>query len=235
MTDLHLFTTMSVGFFLGARHALEADHVAAVSTLVAGRRGAAASGLAGACWGVGHTATLLLVGLIVMALGLKLPPAFAAICETLVGVMLIVLGGSLAWTLWRDRWHIHAHTHGGQAHLHLHTHRHDEGHGHDHDRRALVKPMVVGMVHGLAGSAALMLLVLATVRTAGEGLAYIAVFGAGSILAMAAIGAVMSWPIVRSLGRGQGAVTLFQAAASLGSIVLGVMTLAGQLPILTAP
>ncbi len=232
MTDLHLLTTVSVGFLLGARHALDADHLAAVSTIIATQRDPKASGLVGAWWGVGHTATLLLAGVVCIALGLRIPPAWAILCETTVGAMLLLLGGSLAWTLWRDRWHVHRHLHDGRAHLHLHTHRTEAGHGHDHGGRPFLKPVVVGMVHGLAGSAALLLLVLSTVRTMWEGLAYIAAFGLGSIVAMGVIGALMSLPVIWSTGRGQQALAAVQAAACLSSIGLGLRMLATQLPAL---
>jgi ABC-type nickel/cobalt efflux system permease component RcnA len=235
MTELSVVTTLSLGFLLGARHALDADHLAAVSTIIATQRDLKASGLVGACWGVGHTVTLLLIGLGVIALGFRIPPSFSAACETAVGIMLILLGGSLAWNLWRDRWHVHPHVHDGQAHLHLHTHRTDAGHRHDHDGRAFVKPIFVGMVHGLAGSAALILLLLATVRTLWEGLAYIVAFGVGSIVAMGVIGTMMSLPIVWSTERGRHALVAVQAVACLSSILLGVMTLATQLPLLALP
>ena len=235
MTELHLATTLSLGFLLGARHALDADHLAAVSTIIAGRRDLTASGIVGACWGVGHTATLLLIGLVVIALGVRIPPSFAATCEAAVGAMLVWLGSSLAWTLWRDRWHLHPHDHDGQAHLHLHQHRIRADHAHDHAARAYATPIFVGMVHGLAGSAALMLLVLATVRTMWEGLAYILSFGLGSIVAMGVLGAIMSLPVMWSTARGQQALLAVQGAASVSSILLGVVTLATQLPLLSPP
>jgi ABC-type nickel/cobalt efflux system permease component RcnA len=232
MTDWHLLTTLSVGFFLGARHALDADHLAAVSTLIATQRDSKTSGLVGAWWGVGHTVTLLLVGLVVVVLGLRISPLVAGLCELAVGAMLLLLGGSVAWALWRDRWHVHRHVHDGRAHLHLHTHKTETGHGHDHGGRTFVKPVLVGMIHGLAGSAALLLLVLATVRSLWEGLAYILAFGLGSVVAMGMIGALMSLPVVWSTGRGPQAVFAVQAAACLGSIGLGLMMLATQLPAL---
>lgn len=235
MTELPVATTLSLGFLLGARHALDADHLAAVSTIIAAQRDRRASGLVGACWGVGHTATLLLIGLGVIALGLRIPSSFAAASETAVGAMLVLLGGSLAWTLWRDRWHVHPHVHDGHAHLHLHTHRTEASHRHNHGGRVFVKPIFVGMVHGLAGSAALMLLVLATVQTLWEGLAYIVAFGLGSIVTMGMIGTLMSLPVLWSTARGQQALVAVQAVACLSSIVLGVMTLATQLPLLAKP
>ncbi|TKB72795.1 MAG: hypothetical protein E8D45_10260 [Nitrospira sp.] len=137
--------------------------------------------------------------------------------------------------LWRDRWHLHPHDHDGQAHLHLHQHRTRADHAHDHAARAYATPIFVGMVHGLAGSAALMLLVLATVRTLWEGLAYVLSFGLGSIMAMGLLGTIMSLPVMWSTARGQRALVAVQAAASLSSILLGVVTLAAQLPLLSLP
>lgn len=123
MLDLQFVSMLGMGFLLGARHALDADHIAAVSTLLSRRPDIKASGFIGLCWGIGHTATLLMVGCAVLALKLTIPDAVAQACEQVVGVMLIVLGAGLAVTLYREQWHLHAHEHDGSVHVHLHSHQ----------------------------------------------------------------------------------------------------------------
>jgi ABC-type nickel/cobalt efflux system permease component RcnA len=216
---------LGLGFLLGMRHALDADHVAAVSTILARRPDLRRSGLIGLWWGCGHTAVLLAVGLAVLVLKITIPDAVAQAFESVVGLMLVILGLALAATLYREQWHMHAHDHDGQRHVHLHSHRSGEDHAHRHGWRASLPPLVVGMVHGVAGSAALMLAVLSAARTLWEGLAYILLFGLGSILGMTALGVLICLPFFfsDSLGRyGQAAV---RGLASVGSIGFGLAIL----------
>jgi High-affinity nickel-transport protein len=221
MPDIQFFTVLGLGFVLGARHALDADHIAAVSTILSQRPSLQASGLVGFSWGFGHTVVLLLVGLAVILMKISIPARLAMACELVVGMMLVGLGSSLAWTLYRERWHVHAHRHDGGTHLHLHSHRVHTGHGHEHWLRVSLRPFLVGMVHGLAGSAALMFMVLSTVRTVWEAIAYILVFGIGSIVGMMLLGVLISLPLVLSASLGQRAQLAVQGLASLGSVGLG--------------
>lgn len=222
MPDTSFASLIGLGFLLGVRHALDADHVAAVSTLIAERPAWHSSGWIGFWWGCGHTLTLLAVGLVVLQLKVTISPALAAALELAVGVMLVLLGGSLAATVIRDRWHLHVHQHDGARHAHLHRHGAQEGHGHEHWFGPRTRPVMVGMVHGLAGSAALMLLVLAAVRSPWEGVAYILVFGAGSIAGMIGIGLLISFPLAWSQAMGRRVQFAVQGLASLASIVLGL-------------
>lgn len=225
MSDPQFITMLGLGFLLGARHALDADHIVAVSTLLAQRPDLRRSGFIGLCWGCGHTAVLLMVGLAVIALNVTIPDAVAQAFEGVVGVMLIVLGFVLAVTLYREHWHLHAHAHGGDVHVHLHSHQRSEDHTHRHGWRDSLQPVLVGMVHGLAGSAALMLLVLSAVRTLWEGMAYILLFGLGSILGMMALGALISLPFLFSVSLGRSVQVAVQGLASLGSIGFGIALL----------
>jgi len=227
MPDIQFLTLLSIGFLLGARHALDADHIAAVATIVSERRSLRASGFVGFCWGVGHTVVLLVVGLAIVAFKITVPERVAAGFEFLVGLMLVGLGGSLALTIAKQGWHYHTHEHDGQRHLHLHHHRNLGHHRHRHWLEGSLKPFIVGMVHGLAGSAALALMVVSTVKTVGEMLVYMAVFGLGSILGMVLLGTVISVPLIFSASMGQRATTILQVFASLASISLGVMILTG--------
>jgi ABC-type nickel/cobalt efflux system permease component RcnA len=223
MIDAEFFTVLGLGFLLGARHALDPDHVVAISTILSERPSFRASGLIGFSWGFGHTAALFLAGLVVILLKAAIPEPLAALAEFGVGVMLLALGGSLAWRLYRQRWHLHAHRHGEKTHIHLHSHDVRPDHGHTHWLRLSVRPFCVGMVHGLAGSAALMLMVLSAVRTVWEGIAYILIFGAGSIAGMMLLGMLISLPLVLSTSLGQRAHLAVQGLASLGSIALGLL------------
>ena len=211
MPDAQVITVLTLGFVLGARHALDADHVVAVSTILSRRPDLRASGFIGFCWGFGHTAVLLLVGLVVITLKITIPEAVAQILEFGVGLMLVMLGAALAMTIVREGWH-----------LHLHSHQRRSDHTHGHWLRRSLQPLLVGMVHGLAGSAALMLMVLSTVSTLWEGVAYILVFGVGSILGMMLLGLVISLPLVFSASFGRRAQMTMQGLASLGSIGLGL-------------
>ncbi|HJU03917.1 MAG TPA: hypothetical protein VJ692_02115 [Nitrospiraceae bacterium] len=222
MPEAEFWTVLSLGFLLGARHALDADHVVAVSTLVARRSTLQISGLIGFSWGVGHTVVLLLTGIVVILLKVTIPEPLARACEFGVGMMLVALGGSLAWTLYHERWHMHTHRHDESTHVHLHSHILHEDHGHDHWLKLSVRPFLVGMAHGLAGSAALTLVVLSATRTLWGGIAYIAVFGIGSIVGMTLLGFLISLPLLLSASIGRRAQHAIQALASVGSIGLGL-------------
>ena len=231
MSDLQFLTILGIGFLLGARHALDADHIAAVATIVSERRSFLASGVVGFFWGLGHTLILLIVGLVIVAFKVTVSARVAAGFEYLVGFMLIVLGGSLALTIAKERWHLHAHDHGGRPHLHLHHHRTDDHHGHPHWLQGSLKPFAVGMVHGLAGSAALVLMAVSAVGTIGEMLLYFVVFGFGSILGMVLLGTAISVPLMFSTTLGRRATQVLQVIASLASISLGLLILSGYSPI----
>lgn len=221
MADSSYFTILGLGFILGLRHALDLDHLAAVSTVLAERPSWRASGLVGLSWGVGHTAVLLFVGAIVLVLRVPIPEPLAVAAEALVGVMLVMLGALLGMKLIRERWHLHHHDHDGRSHLHFHSHRHSQAHSHVHWWWHSLRPLCIGMAHGLAGSAALLLLVVASAHSVMDGLLYIAVFGCGSILGMMLIGITLSLPLMWSLRVGQPLFFAVQGLASAGSMALG--------------
>lgn len=225
MFESNYLTFLSVGFLLGLRHALDADHLAAVSTVLAERPSIRASGLVGLWWGVGHTLTLMLVGAVVLVSGLQIPEPFALLAESGVGLLLVVLGGTLAVKLVRERWHLHSHVHDGAPHVHLHSHHRRTDHAHPHWARQSLRPLLIGMAHGVAGSAALMLVIVSSTSGVSQGLLYIAVFGIGSIAGMLAIGLTVSLPVVYSRAVGQQAFFAIQGAASLGSVGLGLWML----------
>ncbi|HET9845019.1 MAG TPA: sulfite exporter TauE/SafE family protein [Nitrospira sp.] len=222
MTDPSYITVLGLGFVLGLRHALDSDHLAAVSTVLAERPSWRASGLVGLSWGLGHTVMLLFVGAIVLFLRVPIPQPVADAAECAVGLMLVTLGGLLGMKLLRERWHLHQHDHHGKRHVHLHSHAQSGDHRHAHWWRESVRPLCIGMAHGLAGSAALLLFVVASAGSVVEGLIYIAVFGCGSIAGMMLIGLLLSIPVVWSLRLGRPVFLTLQGLASAGSIALGL-------------
>lgn len=190
-----------LGLITGLRHSMEADHVAAVSTIVAtGKSKLSRAPLLGLLWGVGHTATLFVAGLIVLLLAISIPERISGTLEFGVGMMLVFLGATtltgfnagkfLRGMIRRSNTHAHVHVHRDTGVVHSHDHDHHHGHGH--------KSMIVGMIHGMAGSGALMLVVLSTINSVPLGLAYIAIFGAGSIASMAAMSALIGLPFARA-------------------------------------
>jgi hypothetical protein len=219
------------GFVMGVRHAFEADHLAAVASLATRSRSVRGGLMQGAAWGLGHTLTLLLVGGACLLAGRAVPAGWASGLEAVVGVMLLVLGVDVLRRSRRERVHVHVHQHGdGTRHWHAHRHEpqvpHEPArHEHGHRARLPARALAVGLVHGLAGSAALFLLTLQAVPSLGLGLAYIALFGAGSILGMAALSAVIMVPLRAAsplLTRLQGGL---EAVVGVATVALGIKIL----------
>lgn len=210
---------LGLGFVLGLKHAFDSDHMIAVSTIVTREQSPWRSLWIGLFWGLGHTVTLLLVGLVVLGMKQQVPAPLEMSLECLVGVMLVVLGLATLTDWWQRRLHAHSHHHDGTAHTHFHAHADDVGHSHAHRLRVGLKPLVIGMIHGLAGSAALMLVVLASIPSPGLGLAYIGIFGVGSILGMGLVsllfGFFFSYAVPRLDNVGQ---TLRLATGALSAV-----------------
>lgn len=199
---------IAVGFFLGMRHATDPDHVIAVTTIVSRQRQLTRAALTGAFWGVGHTLTIFVVGAMIILFDVVIPTRVGLSMEFSVALMLIVLGAmnvaaflravpSLSTGSTEGSKILHAHPHAHGDYVHTHTHGHSpEAHPHrpDHTPLALfdrlfgklalyrpVRPFIVGVVHGLAGSAAVALLVLATIPNPRWAVIYLLVFGAGTV------------------------------------------------------
>jgi hypothetical protein len=196
-----MLTWMSLGFLIGLQHALEADHIAAVASLVSDKTGLRRIVRHGAIWGVGHAATLGAFGGAVYALKLALTPRLENGLEFAVGVMLVLLGARVIYRMVRDRIHFHVHRHaGGDTHFHAHSHAGDvadhkkSAHDHVHTTQGWRRSLAVGMMHGLAGSAAIVALTASTAATPVLGFAFMALFGLGSILGMAAFSAAIAVP-----------------------------------------
>jgi len=200
-----ILPVLLLGLLFGVKHATETDHLAAVSVIVSERRGWRAAARAGAFWGLGHTLSIVAAGLLVLALHVVIPERVARLLELVVALMIIALGGAALARALRSRTdlHVHEHTHDGVRHRHLHFHEPAGAHAanpHEavpHTHRlgsGGLKPFLVGIVHGLAGSAALTLLVLAQITSVPLGLLYLALFGVGSIGGMAAMSLALSLP-----------------------------------------
>ena len=221
MIESSVLTVLALGFVLGMRHALDADHVVAVSTIVSKYRGLWGSTIIGAFWGIGHTITLFLVGFLILGLKMTIPDKVALLMEMAVGIMLVFLGGVVTAGLIKERLDYHFHHHGVESHVHAHKHTHIEPHEHQHAIRRGYRSLMVGMVHGLAGSAALMLLAVGGMHSVLEGLLYIVVFGIGSVAGMMMISTMISLPFVYTAFHFTRINRFITAFAGLASIVLG--------------
>jgi sulfite exporter TauE/SafE len=233
-----LILALGLGFLLGLKHATEADHLVAVTTIVSEQRSIWRSGVVGALWGIGHTASLLVAGVLVIILGIAIPNPIAAILEFLVALMIIFLGGRILYLTLRHRTRVHVHTHSHDDHAHTHFHFHDESDAHvpmraelehsvQHHRHGLTgwRPLVVGMVHGLAGSAVLTLMVLTEIVRKGnraQGMAYLLVFGIGSIGGMLLMSTLISLPIVLTTRRFERIAVPMRLVVSIASIAFGI-------------
>ncbi len=177
-----------LGFVLGMRHATDADHVVAVSTIVSQQRSVRAAGLIGAVWGVGHTVTLVVVGGAILLFSIVIPPRVGLGMELAVALMLVLLGAlNLSGAV--TQLHEVAHGEAGTAAT-------------TGPRRAqLARSMAVGVVHGLAGSAAVALLVLTTIRDPRLALLYMLVFGGGTVLGMMLLTAAIAVPFALAADR----------------------------------
>ena len=253
MGDVGLFLTAAgLGFLLGMRHATDADHVVAISTIVGRQRSLAAAATIGALWGLGHTVTVTLVGILVIVFGLAITPTVGLALELLVGLMLVLLGVlTLTGMMGRlvERYappHEHPHAHEGETHSHQHDLAHElEGLERPTDSTAtparpgpasaataaagrlgtfnLVRPVTIGLVHGLAGSAAVALLVLASVPTAVGQIVFLAVFNLGVVVGMGLITSLVGVPFVLASARFRRLHQVLVVGSGAASLALGLL------------
>lgn len=201
-----------LGFVLGMRHATDADHVMAVTTMVTRQRSLRAASSIGALWGLGHTATVLVVGGAIILFDLVVPPRLGLSLELSVSLMLVVLGGlNLLGALSRSK--------SPKSSSSRETHPHDEG-GRSTSTR--VRPLMIGVVHGLAGSAAIALLVLTTLHDARFALFYLALFGVGTIAGMMILTVLVALPFTLTARRFGPMHRFLTQASSALSIGLGL-------------
>ncbi len=198
---MEYYTLLFFGCLVGMQHALEADHLAAVTAMSAGRTSRRALVLRGSFWGLGHTVTLVSICGVLLIFGGSISPRTEAGLEIAVAVMILLLGASVLRRLWRQRPHFHIHQHeSGVRHIHAHTHNdnvmpHSQStHQHEHHHLGLGRALVVGMVHGAAGSAGLLVLAAAA-DSLMNAVAYVFAFAVGTIAGMAALSFVASYPL----------------------------------------
>ena len=229
--SVSIVSILVFGLLFGLKHAVEADHLAAVSTIVSERKSILSSALVGGLWGIGHTISLLVAGIVVIVLHIEIGERLASALEFGVALMLIALGINALRKLMRGgTLHFHQHQHFGHAHLHPHLHDVASRNSADeiaaadthHGLRIGVRPLLVGIVHGLAGSAALMLLVLSTIKSQFVGMAYIGVFGIGSIGGMMIMSALVGLPVHLTANRFASGTRLLQGLAGAFSLGFGL-------------
>jgi cytochrome c biogenesis protein CcdA len=225
-----MFGILGLGFLLGMQHALEADHIAAVSSIAARRTDVGDIVKHGLTWGLGHTLTLFVFAGAAILLGHAIPEHLAQPLETAVGIMLVGLGAHVLWRLWRDRVHFHAHGHSdGAVHIHAHSHAGETlpharaPHSHAHGFRW--RTLLVGLMHGMAGSAALLVLAVSQASSVAAGLGYVALFGIGSMIGMGALSTVIAVPITLSARWLTRVNSGLQAIVGVVTIAIGVMTI----------
>ena len=240
LTSAEVFALLGLGLVFGLKHATEIDHVVAVSAIVSEHRNVLRSALVGGLWGAGHTASLVIVGVLVLVFRVAIPLPVANWLEFGVALMIIGLGALAMRKVLRRRSgiqvhrHLHRHSHDGQSHVHIHFHEQGTEHegnaasnrashsthpAHSHAISRLgFKPLLVGAMHGLAGSAALTLLVLTQIQSVWLGLLYLALFGVGSTFGMLLMSGLIGLPFALSGRR-------------LSSLNYGLQTAAGGLSI----
>lgn len=209
-----------IGFVLGLHHATEADHLAAVSTIVSEKKNVFTASLVGGMWGIGHTISLFAVGLVVIFLKLQISESVEAKLEGIVGIMLVALGANALRKLFQSKKiHVHSHAHGGHEHLHFHTHQDEKAEKSHH--RFSPRSVAIGMIHGLAGSAALMLLIVPTIHEPLVAMMYILIFGAGSIGGMMVMSMLIGLPFHFTANRFDALNKGIRLCAGAFSLVLG--------------
>ncbi|MCY4583187.1 MAG: hypothetical protein OXE50_10395 [Chloroflexi bacterium] len=236
-----VWAVLAIGMLLGFKHATDADHVVAVATF-ASENGNAWRGLwVGASWGLGHTTPLLALGIVILVLKEALLDRYEAIAPVLefgVGVMLVFLGAQVFYNLRRGSLHLHEHAHEGQMHVHVHsTHREGSEPGNGNGLHDILRPQFrlksygVGMVHGLAGSAAVMLVLLPQIEVFWVGLGYLVLFGVGTVASMSVITIILGVPFAvmshaqpwyRAIAGIAGAASLLFGVALMTEIATGV-------------
>ncbi len=229
--SVSIVSILVFGLLFGLKHAVEADHLAAVSTIVSERKSILSSTLVGGMWGIGHTISLFVAGIVVIVLHIEIGERLAAALEFGVALMLIALGINALRKLMRGGT-LHFHQHRHFEHEHLHPHLHDVAPENSadeivdadthHGLGIGARPLLVGIVHGLAGSAALMLLVLSTIKSQLVGIAYIGVFGIGSIGGMMLMSALVGLPIHLTANRFASGTRILQGLAGAFSLCFGL-------------
>jgi len=223
-----LLAVAGLGLLLGFRHAFEPDHLAAVSTLATRQGRLLDACRLGLAWALGHTASVGVVVAVIMLFGLHLPDRLWPAADLLVALLLIGLGGSVILRYARGRWHLHVHMHSdGAPHLHLHSHAHGAAHVHQHPRGDARRSLGFGLLHGLAGGAAILVLLVAATPTRAAQLAYFVAFACGTMIGMLLVSFSLAGLVRLASGRGARWATLLHLGSAAASVAVGLV-LAGR-------
>ncbi len=225
-----MFSLLFLGLLIGMHHALEADHVAALASLISNNQSIKDTIKHGAVWGLGHTITLFIFGGMMLIIGSAISEQLVQALEFSVGAMLVVLGLDVLRKLIKRHIHFHCHQHKNEQHFHAHSHEGEKHlqhnpkkHQHEHGKAFPLRALFVGLMHGMAGSAALIILTLQTVSSTAQGFLYILFFGIGSIFGMASLSFIIAIPLRRSA---QGLTWMhnsFQGVIGFATIIIGGM------------
>ncbi|MEK7166595.1 MAG: high-affinity nickel-transport family protein [Patescibacteria group bacterium] len=238
---MNLLTILILGLLLGIRHATDPDHVIAVTTIVSKQRHLKLASIIGAVWGIGHTVTIFLMGAFIIFFHVVIPPRLGLFFEFCVALLLIVLGVlNLTGVLQRIMTnlnvpgflHTHLHLHGGDPHVHIHKHMEEtlENPGKKTSLSnfiqkfgifGLARPLIIGVIHGLAGSAAIALLILGSITEASIAMIYLLVFGMGTIIGMMGITTLIGVPIIISSKKYQKIDRYINVASGIISLIFG--------------
>jgi ABC-type nickel/cobalt efflux system permease component RcnA len=219
------FGILGFGFLLGLKHATEADHLAAVSTIVSENKSLWSSAFIGAIWGLGHTISLFIAGVFVLLLDYKISETTESYLEMGVGIMLILLGLNVIRKLLNGgniHFHTHEHADHEHAHPHIHSHFHTDEENTHHGFKFSPRSLLIGMIHGMAGSAALMLLIIPTINSNLVGMLYVIIFGIGSIGGMMIMSFLVGLPFHFTAKNFNLFNRSLQTIAGLVSVVLGL-------------
>src|SRR5437762_10594256 len=219
-----LLALAGLGLLLGFRHAFEPDGLAAVSALAARQGRLLDACRLGLAWALGHTASVGVVVPVIMLFGLHLPDRLWPAADFLVALLLIGLGGSVILRYARGRWHLHVHTHrDGAPHLHLHSHARGATHGHQHPRGDARRSLGFGLLHGLAGSAAIVVLLVAAAPTRTAQLAYFVAFAAGTVIGMLLVSVSLASGVRLASRQGARWATVLHVGSALASVAVGLL------------
>lgn len=231
---MHALTILLLGFLLGIKHATDADHVIAVTTIVSRARKLRHAAMVGVTWGIGHSIMIIAVGVMIILFHVSIPLRLQLLFEFVVAIALVLLGllnisGMTKWLLASyNGLHSHFHSH-DRVHVHVHAHENPRlqepaSHAHisefvsQHGILQLIRPLLVGIIHGLAGSAAIALLVLGSISDASTGFLYLGIFSVGTIIGMTALTTLLGIPIVagsKKIARFDHTVTLIAGCVSI--------------------
>ncbi|MBS4202027.1 sulfite exporter TauE/SafE family protein [Bacillus sp. FJAT-49732] len=204
--EVTLLSVLTLGFILGIKHAIEPDHVIAVSTIASRSKKLWHASLAGVFWGIGHTATLFIIGIILILMKNEISDKWSLTLEFFVGIMLVYLGTVSILSVRKEKEDTHTH----------HTHLPKDV----KKKQGYYKSLIVGLIHGLAGSAAMVLLTMSTVHTVWHGVLFILIFGLGTIAGMLFFTTLIGIPFILSINR-------FSMSRSLIFLTGGISALFG--------